>query len=183
MRPVRIPFRLFLAALLLAGTAASQAGPVAGPSIFGGLAFHESKYSDAPHADGYSSHGANIGVDYQIPINRMFSWNPFYALSLENSKDLAQEPSVRNSILGLEARAWYRTMFLGAHLGLYRQVVDGDTYRREGTGLGWGFSLGVQGPGNLYTVGMLTRAKRLGVWRHHDVDVTGLRLRIGYRFR
>lgn len=181
MRPIpHLSYLLFFALML--AVPAVQAGPVAGPSVFGGLAFHETEYTDGSKGDGYSSHGMNIGLDFQIPVNQGFSWNPFYALSLENSDELPQEPSVRNGILGLEARAWYRTMFVGAHLGLYRQVVEGETYEEEGTGLGWGFSLGVQGPGNLYTMGMLTRSEGLGVWQGSNVDLTGLRFRIGYRF-
>ncbi|MFP4616257.1 MAG: hypothetical protein ACLFRB_10325 [Thiohalorhabdus sp.] len=181
MRPARTLSRFLLPALLLAASAA-HAGPVAGPSLFGGLAFHDNRFSDSPADRDYASHGVNLGLDYQVPVHGAFSWNPFFSLALETSDDLAEDPSVRNAILGLEGRAWYRTMFVGAHLGLHRQVVDGDRYTREGLGPGWGFSLGVQGPGELYTMGMITRAEGLGVWDGRDVDYTGLRFRIGYRF-
>ncbi len=173
--------RVLLSVLVTATATPAGAQPVRGLSLFGGLAFHSSEVADGGNE--YDSDGVTLGVDYQVPKGRGLSLVPFFSWSLENTEELAQDPSVRHSILGVEGRAWFRDLFVGLHAGFYRQVVEGDTYEESGTGPGWGLSMGVEGPGRLYVMGRYVEGESLEVWDSREVDVTGLRLLAGLRFR
>ena len=165
-------------ALLLSSPALAQ--PEAGPALFGGLAFHGSEV--VATGGEYDSHGGVFGVDFQLPTSDAFSLNPFASWTVENSEDLANEPSVRHRMVGVEGRAWFRQLFLGLHAGYFRQVVEGETYEVSGGGLGWGMSLGVEGSGELFVMGRYVQAGSLEVWENQEVDVTGLRVMAGRRF-
>lgn len=169
--------------LALAPSASVMAAAPSGPSLRVGLAFHTSEATDFRANDEYDSSGFAVGGDYQLTVDSHLSLNPFLSVSFEESEDLLEDPGVSHTLMGLEGRFWLRDLYFGPLVGLMGQGVDGDTYEENGSGLAYGLVAGTETDGGTYLEARFVQGRSLDVWSNTDVDVSGLRLNLGYRFR
>ena len=170
---------LALAIVALAWGAPAWAAAPSGPSLRLGLGFHT---SSGPGGD-YDSNGFVLGGDYQLAVDSRLSLNPFVAVALGGTDDLREEPGVVHTQLGVEGRLWLGNFYLGPHAGYMTQAVEGDTYETDGSGPAYGLVLGLESPAGTYLEGRFVRARDLDLGPRNEVDVKGLRLNLGYRFR
>lgn len=170
---------LVLAIVVLVWGAPVWAAAPSGPSLRAGLGFHTS----SGRGDDYDSNGFVLGGDYQLPVDSRLSLNPFVAFAFGGTDNLRQDPGIVHTQLGLEGRLWLRNFYIGPHAGFMTQAIDGDNYERDGSGLAYGLVLGLESSSGTYLEGRFVRGRDLDVWSGTDVDVRGLRLNLGYRFR
>lgn len=182
----RIPQALALA-FALAATGAARAEPKNGFGLNGGLASHGSDVTFYPAFGGGTakgtSSGLSIGIDYQFAINPSFSINPFLMSSGESGGgDWASGATLGHGILGLQLRYWVGDAFIGGHVGSYSEVVSVNGTSTSANGTGVGAVIGWENPtGGLYLMGQIDSAKL--DYDDAEVDLTGVRLSVGYRWK
>ncbi len=168
---------------LQAGRASAK--PQNGWGLYGGLATHrlDGKLWDSTPLS-YTSTGLSIGVDYQYALSPEFSLNPFLVSSSEStSGDTASGVTAGHGILGLEGRYWFENnMFIGVHLGSYSEVLSNDWSVSSGNGFGFGMTVGWESPTDgLFLMGQLDSCRIS--YSDANLDMTGVRLSIGYRWK
>lgn len=179
--------RTLVVATALAAAGAAIAEPKNGFGLNGGLASHGSDITFDPSAGGGTakgtSSGLSIGIDYQFAINPSFSVNPFLMSSGESSGgDWASDAKLGHGILGLQLRYWVGNVFIGGHVGSYSEVVSVNGTSTSANGAGVGAVVGWEDPaGGLYLMGQIDSAKL--DYSDAEVDLTGVRLSIGYRWK
>jgi hypothetical protein len=180
---------LLVAAGLLLGSNPATAAPKNGFAVFGGMASHSADGKGTlPPITGvpfsYSSSGVSIGIDYQVALGDSLTLNPFLMSSSEStSGDLNSGVTAGHGILGLGVRYWPGDFFLGAQIGNYSEVLSGDTGGSlSASGGGFGLSAGWESPtGGLFVVGQYDSFSLS--YSDADIDETGFRLQIGYRWK
>lgn len=196
MNPRRLLLLCIAGALLAAMSPhrEARAEPAMGLGLFGSLASHSSEPT-APQFSGtsYDSAGIGGGVDFQLPLGDLFSVNPFFMLSIEDSNELVGDSAVDNSILGVQLRVWPAGgLYAGVHAGIYRQSIsrsdqDNNVQSTSGSGFGFGVAAGYEvdlNPEALLIFGIqYDSASDVGVFSDTDVDVTGVRAHAGVRIR
>lgn len=132
----------------------------------------------------YTSSGLSLGADYQIALSDTFSLNPFLMSSSENtSGDLKSGTTVGHGILGLQLRHWLDDFFIGGQIARYTEalVYDGGS-TTTGAGTGFGIAAGWEkADGGLFILCQLDKASL--AYSDADVNLTGFRLSVGYRWK
>ena len=182
---------LSIALLLLFSAGAAFADPKSGFSVNAGLASHSMSIANAAPAFSYDSSGLSLGIDYQIALSKSFSLNPFLMTSGETvsgycSGGLCASPSTEvtsgHGIIGLQLRYWINDIFVGGHITSYSEVLDNGTSNVNASGPGAGLAVGWEKhDGGLYVMGQLDGATLK--YSDADVDLSGVRLSVGYRWK
>ena len=163
----------------------SFAAPKNGFGFNAGLASHDMQ-ADMKYGGGtltYSSSGLSLGIDYQIALSDTLSLNPFFMTSGESaSGDTASGTSAGHGILGLQLRYWMNDVFIGGHVASYSEVLSDAIASTSASGSGFGLVAGWEQPkGGLFVMGQLDKATI--AYSDADVDMTGFRLSVGYRWK
>ncbi len=184
MKKFSVLFLVVLAALLPASQALAQPG--SGFGLFGGVARHdmEGTFTQPPLTGiqfNYESSGVSIGIDWQFEISDSFTINPFLMSSSESfSGDINADGG--HAILGVSFRFWFDGLFLGPHVGSYNEVLEdntGNTIDASGTGIG--VMIGWQDESGFLLMAQYDTASLEYV--DADVDLTGIRLQAGFRWK
>lgn len=163
--------------------------PANGFGLFAGVSSHDMKAQPAVTQD-YGSAGLSLGIDYQFGIADSFSINPFLMSAGERGSGSKTDYSVGHGILGVEGRYWPSTeFFLGLHIGSYSEVLQtkSSNVSSSASGGGMGLTLGWENSakdsvyGGLFVTLQLDKAKIR--YDNSDVDLTGARLHLGYRWK
>jgi hypothetical protein len=177
-----------IATLVLFSAGSAWAEPKNGFGLFGGFASHSAEGTFLPAFGGtsfsYSSSGLSGGVDYQFAISPSLSINPFLVSSAEGtSGDLLADTTAGHGIFGVGLRYWPGDVFFGAHVGSYSEALTGSgrSSTTSASGTGVGFSVGWESPDGLMMFGQYDTFSVS--YSDADVDLTGLRLHIGYRWK
>ena len=166
----------------------AEARPESGFGLFGGFASHsaDGTFTIPPFTGinfSYSSSGLSIGIDYQIAMGENISFSPFLVSSSEGtSGDLASGVDAGHGILGIQLRYWMEDLFLGGHFGNYSEVLSGGPGGdNSASGFGFGFIVGLEQESGLFFSGQYDTFTVN--YSDADVDLTGIRLHIGYRWK
>ena len=177
-------------ALLALCAATVQAQPENGFSINGGLVNSGMSGNSYYGSTSYSSSGISLGVDYQIALGPNFSLNPFLMTSGESGAGDLAGTTMGHGMLGLQLRYWAGDVFFGGHIASYSEVI---TYPYAYPGYPYGGTSSVSGPGyglvagwespysGVYVMGQLDSAHF--DYSNASVNMTGLRLSVGYRWK
>ncbi len=174
-----------LSVFLCAGGAFAE--PHDGYGLSGGLAVQEIDGTFKPPLSGrieYSGIGLSIGFDYQFVLSPDFSLNPFLMSSSESvSSDDLIATDAGHGILGIQGRYWFANdFFVGVHIGSYSEVLSVGSSSVSATGFGYGIAAGWENPdGGLTVAGQMDSVPIR--YADSDVDLTGFRLSVGYRWK
>ena len=180
--------KIFAVALVFSTTHALAEQPANGFGLFGGVASHSMAATMVYGGQTLdsSSSGISIGIDYQIGLGDNFSINPFLMSSGEDTSGALQSGTTAgHGILGVQGRYWMQNeFFVGAHIGSYSEVLipsaGGVSISANGTGAG--LAAGWESK----TTGLITSIqfdKATVSYVDADVDLTGFRLQVGYRWK
>ncbi len=178
---------LALTVLILLGAGPADAAPRNGMAIFFGP--NSLKASDTTSGESYttSSGGFGLGLDYQFALGQSLSLNPFLTKMSANVSfpTLPDVSLAQYDILGLQARLWLGSIFIGAHYGIYgATLVESDiSIAGIGTGEGWGLDAGYEGEGEWFLTLHSDSAKGVEISDAPSIDLAGGRLNIGYRWK
>lgn len=162
--------------------------PANGFGLYGGVSSHSMTPSGAT-AD-YSSSGLSLGIDYQFGLADSFSLNPFLMSAGEKVSGSITDSTAGHGILGVEGRYWISSeYFLGAHIGSYSEVLQSNSSNVSSSASGGGYGLtagwenGSKGSSfdGIFVALQLDKAKIR--YDGSDVNLSGLRLHIGYRWK
>jgi hypothetical protein len=133
----------------------------------------------------YKSSGASLGLDYQFVFPNNLTLNPFLMLSSE-STDLATPTGsvMGHNILGLQGRQWAGDVFIGVHGAIYTETLtdSAGTSTVSESGNGVGIVVGWEPSRSGWSI-MLHGDSAKFKYANQDVNMTGARLSIGYRFK
>ena len=167
-----------------------------GFGLFGGLTNYasEGEFKVAPLTGvgyGFKSSGISFGFDYQFPIFDLISINPFYMSSHETfsrvSGPFPQTGEGQNVILGVQGRLWFGSLYVGAHTGIYGQIIRFDTGDAGWAGNGFGVAAGYETDfgffvnGQIDSANMESKDEATGIITA-DMKLSGMRMHAGYRF-
>lgn len=143
-------------------------------------------------AKSYDSSGISIGIDYQIAFSPDFSLNPFLMSSGEDATgDVNSGTMAGHGIFGIQGRYWLGNWFFGAHVANYSEVLTQTTNTTATTttstttaaaGRGEGLVIGWEPSSSKWFL-MLQGDYAKIKFADADVDLTGARLSIGYRWK
>jgi len=178
----RVMVVLFAAALWIVFVRAGEAAPRTGFGVDVGVASHimDGTFKQGGNVS-YSSLGLSLGIDYQIAVSEKFSINPFLMTSSEQGNGDVSG-SVGHGIFGLEGRYWFDSIFIGAHVASYSEVLSGSNNdSTSANGTGFGLSAGWEDDhGGLFVMAQLDKTKL--AYSDADVNMTGVRMSVGYRW-
>lgn len=185
--------RIVFSVVLLAGLnfcgGESFATAENGFGLYGGLASHTSEgvFTSGPTGTRFefTSSGLSIGIDYQFAIGDSFSISPFLVSSSESfsekSNVFVENDGGGHAILGAQFRLWVEDIFIGAHVGRYSEVIRFPAGDATANGPGAGIIAGWEGEKNLFFSIQYDQASMTGA--DVDIDLTGIRLHAGYRWK
>lgn len=187
---IRTSFIAATLIVLLGASAQAQAErPANGLGLFGGLASHTMSPQNSAAAD-YSSSGVSLGLDYQFGLVDSFSLNPFLISAGERVSGGISNATAGHAILGIEGRYWINSeYFLGAHVGSYSEVLQANSSNvsTSASGGGLGLTAGWENDSKasafdgMFVAIQLDKAKIR--YDNTDVQLSGLRLHVGYRWK
>lgn len=132
----------------------------------------------------YKSSGGSVGMDYQIVFPNKLTLNPFVIVSSETT-DLAGQSSstMGHSVLGFQGRLWKGDVFVGVHGALYTESLTAanGTNTASETGSGQGLAVGWE-PSSGWSIVLQGDSAKFK-YSNQDVNMTGARLSIGYRWK
>lgn len=154
-----------------------------------GLFFESAQLAsqDASTGEEYAKATLGGGFDYQWALGEAFS----LGITLSESSGKASFPTLpevtahKVSSLELEARFWLDSFFLGYHAGTFvLATAEGFSSPSVSNGAtGGGFSLGIEGDSGWFLAAQSVSAPGVQVPDGPLVDISGYRLRLGYRWR
>ncbi len=142
---------------------------------------------DANTGEEYAKATLGAGFSYQLALGDAFSLG--FVLSRAGGK--ASFPTLPDvslhdvSSLELEARLWLGPVFVGLHGGVFAlATAEGFSSPSLSNGAtGGGFSLGIEGDSGWFLAAQSVSVSGVQVSDGPLVDISGYRLRIGYRWR
>ena len=188
MKIYLIPVVLLTGLLIYSGS--TFAAPENGFGLYGGFASHSSDgviTAGAPTGTEFefSSSGLSIGIDYQFALGDSFSISPFLVSSSESFTDetgiFVENDGGSHGIIGVQFRLWFEDVFVGAHVGNYSEVIRFSTSDVTSDGPGFGVIAGWEGERGLFFSAQYDQASLEA--SDADIDLTGIRLHIGYRWK
>lgn len=133
--------------------------------------------------------GNCFGIDFQFPLGKFLSLNPFYIIAKEsgsqtNADGIPEDIDLDTTSLGVHLRIWFRDFFMGVHTATYDVdiIVKG---MKVGTleDTGTGFALGYENPGGFFvTLRTLEPDYHIPEISSEDLNVKTTRALLGYRF-
>lgn len=165
--------------------------PANGFGLFAGVSSHAMtpKPQIGTSAD-YSSSGLSLGIDYQFGLGESFSLNPFLMSAGERVSGGITDSTAGHGILGVEGRYWMNSeYFLGAHVGSYSEVLQSNSSNvsTSASGGGFGLTAGWENSardsafGGIFVTLQVDKAKIR--YDNADVELSGMRLQVGYRWK
>jgi hypothetical protein len=133
----------------------------------------------------YNSSGASLGMDYQMVFPNNLTLNPFLMVSNESTNLTTQSDTVmEHNILGLQGRSWKGDLFVGVHGAIYTEstTTSSGTTTTSETGTGEGIVVGWEPSNGNWSI-MLQGDSAKIKYANQDVNWTGARLSIGYRWK
>ena len=177
--------KLLLATLLTLSSNLVYAAPSSGWSFNLGYASHTSDVTE--FSEEYDSSGLSIGGDYQFAINDSLSINLFLMSSIESTSGnvSVKGGGAGHGVFGVQGRFWSDNLYVGAHLGSYSEVLLDLPYNDNvaGQAFGYGFVAGLENKDGWYAQGQYDIATGVDTWSDTDIDLTALRLSVGYRWK
>ena len=172
---------------VLAAPGGAQAGVQNGLGLFllgGGL-----KISEQTTAKEYGRTSFGVGMDYQWALGEAFSLALFGSDNVGRARIPGQEgqSDVKTGAVGLQFRLWMGPLFMGFHRGVYAAAISEKRYSTDfelsNRRAGRGFVLGLEGPGGWSIIIQGDEARGLEMPAGSVVDLVGLRLGLGYRWK
>ena len=169
------------------------AAPGDGFGLFAGFAQHTSKGEFTPTGTEFEfeSSGLSLGIDYQFMLGGAFSISPFYLTSVETAEEKSslfsslgvEAESAVHTVLGVQLRLWFDSLFVGGHVGRYTEVIQFDSGDAGFVGTGFGAIVGLEQDGGLFFSAQMDSAELTDEDDVADTTLTAFRVHVGYRWK
>ncbi len=180
----------WLAIVLLVALAAAPATAMAGPADGVCLFLEASRIvtMDADTGERYAEGEYGGGFGYLMALGKSFSLGISVSevIGPANFPTLPDATEHKVSNLAAEFRYWRGSLFAGYHIGTVVLSVFDSGFGSAGLSggkQGSGFMLGVEGEGGWFILLQTLKADGIQVENGPVVNVSGPRLRLGYRWR
>lgn len=144
-------------------------------------------YTDSDTGEDFAQSAVGGGLDYQFALGGSFSVSAFLAefggeASFSTLPDISY---IKFDTLGLQARLWMGSLFIGIHAGQYIAVTTEEDFTAtisDGVG-GQGFVIGVESDGGWFLAARTDSVRGLEFEDGIDLDVESRLLLIGFRWK